>query len=103
MFNIDPKEEFFRNQNTWIYCYHLAKLMTRIDEIKFIENITVDQRHDLITRRLAGGWDWRDSVDDDNELLIFEFSNDVGRRSFETFWSSANKKKMNDAIFFYKF
>jgi hypothetical protein len=34
--------------------YHLAKLITRIDEKKFIENITVDQRHDLITRRLAG-------------------------------------------------
>jgi hypothetical protein len=76
----------------WIYDYHLAKLITRIDEVKLIENITVDQRHDLIARRLAGGWGWRDSVDDDNELLIFEFSNDVEKWSIETSWVSANKK-----------
>ncbi len=60
--------------------YHLAKLITRMDEVKFIENITVDQRHDLTTRRLAGG---RDS--DDAELLMVDFSNDVGRRSIEAF------------------
>jgi hypothetical protein len=51
-----------------------------MDEVKFIENITVDQRHDLTTRRLAGG---RDS--DDAELLMVDFSNDVGRRSIEAF------------------
>jgi len=33
--------------------YHFARLMTRIDERKLIENITVDQTHDFTTCRLA--------------------------------------------------
>ncbi len=75
--------------------YHLAKLITRIDEKKFIENITVDQRHDLITRRLAG-WGWRDS-DDVELLLMTELSNNFGRRSIDAFsvsnsWVPANEK-----------
>lgn len=75
------------------YYYHFAKLITRIDETKFIENTTVDQRHDLITRRLAGRG-WRDS--DDVELLMTELSNDIERRSIDAFLVSMSSVPVNE-------
>ncbi len=84
-----------QNQSKSNY-YHLAKLITKIDEIKLIENITVEKRHDLITRWLTG-CGRRDSDNDVVELLIDELSNDVGRRSIDVFllsrsWSPSNEK-----------
>lgn len=61
-----------------------------MDEIKFIENITVDQRHDLTTRRLGGCCE-EESIDgvvdndDDAEVVINFSSNDVAGRSIGKF------------------
>ncbi len=79
MFNINPikkkKEDLFFDDKK-INLYHLAKLITRIDETKLIENITVDQRHDLTTRLFAGGC-WEDPFDDIVALLINKLADDV--------------------------
>ncbi len=69
--------------------YHLAKLITRIDETKFMENIVVDQKHDL-TRLLPGGWE--DSFDNDIlELVINELTDDeilIGTSVLTNAWFS---------------
>jgi hypothetical protein len=33
--------------------YHFARLMTRIDEMKFVEKIIVEKKHDFVPRRLT--------------------------------------------------
>jgi hypothetical protein len=59
----------------FFFSYHLDKLITRIDEIKFTEKIVVDQKHDLTTRRLVTSC-WDESLDDDGELFINKLDKD---------------------------
>jgi hypothetical protein len=65
--------------------YHLAKLITKIDETKLIENIKVAQGHDRTTRWLAGSG-IRDSVDDDAEPVMSKLI-DVSLSVLPTSWS----------------
>jgi len=83
MFDINPIKNKTMLHDFINICsvYHLAILITRIDEIKFSEKIVVDQKHDLTTRRLGTcgsdnssvgdrlvGGD-SDTVSDDNSLF----------------------------------
>lgn len=73
IFDINPmrKKNAERNKSmTFLHflIYHFDRLIIRIDEIKFIEKIVVDQKHDLIARRF--GFECSSSFDDDANPLV---------------------------------
>ena len=88
MFDINPSKANFnesknKHRTFHFHFYHLAKLITRMDETKLIENITVDQRHDFTTRLFAGGelCEDVDDVDDDEDArrsIVVDVSSNSG-------------------------
>lgn len=67
MFDVNPigeKERSFHGYSRGS-AYHFERFITRIEETKLIENIVVDQKQDLTTRRL-GFCDGDGSLDGDN-------------------------------------
>ena len=56
----DSNEEIFH------FFYHLARLITNIDETKFKEKIIVDQKHDFTARR----FDVNSLVEDEEEFIM---------------------------------
>lgn len=79
MFNINPMREKDYLKSFFSF-YHLDKLITRIDEIKFIEKTVVDQKHDLTTRRF-GICCGVNSIDD-NELSLNKLVDDESSSNF---------------------
>lgn len=69
IFHINPtREKNNRNQSMnflQFSIYHFDRLIMRIDEMKLIEKIVVDQKHDLIARRFGCS-----SCFDDDESLV---------------------------------
>lgn len=86
MLDIDPTEEkeiFVLTSEDGDKSYHFERLITRIDETKFTENIAVDQKHDFTARRFGAICcdESLDEDDDDVELLIKD-DVDVGEDDF---------------------